>query len=161
VLIMIYILFLCAGNTCRSPMAKGFMKDLARSDPDIVVQSAGLSASNGQPASRYSIDAMKEIGIDISSHSSQPISEKLIEDSSIIFVMTRGHLHHLLALYPSPKLTEKVFLVNEFNIDKFAGCHDVLDPYGQDMEIYRQTRNELQLSIASIYQRVREMVVMR
>ena len=84
------ILFVCTGNTCRSPMAVGLLeREVGSSGAGCRIRSAGVSAAAGLPASRGAIDAMREIGIDISGHRTEPVSRGLV-DASILVVCTRA-----------------------------------------------------------------------
>src|SRR6202044_1349980 len=86
------ILFVCTGNICRSPMAEGLFRHLVADRKDVRVASAGVHASPGQPPSTYSVEALAEIGIDISRQRSQSLTDDLVARADLIFAMTRGHL---------------------------------------------------------------------
>ena len=129
-------------------MAEGLFKDLVQNDRQIQVASAGLAAPLGQPASTYSVDVMREIGLDISKHQSQPLTEKLVEESDGIFVMTYSHLDHILMIFP--EAAEKTFLVRHFEENLPLELREVYDPIGQTREVYRATREQLMLSMPKI-----------
>ncbi|MFM8222649.1 MAG: Sua5/YciO/YrdC/YwlC family protein, partial [Planctomycetaceae bacterium] len=94
-------LFVCTGNTCRSPMAEAlFRRRLAERlgcredelvDRGYVVASAGVAAGPGEPASEESVEQMRQRGIDLRHHESQPVSEHLVWQADRILTMTRGH----------------------------------------------------------------------
>ena len=69
---MKHVLFVCTGNICRSPMAEGLFKKLVAGRDDIYVQSAGVSAGRGMPASRHAIQALSVDGVDLANFRSQP-----------------------------------------------------------------------------------------
>src|ERR1035438_2356664 len=106
------ILFICTGNVCRSPMAEGLLRHMLRGHNDIQVASAGLGALEGQGATDVAINVMVELGIDISSHVSQPLGGELVGQADFILTMTRQHYDAIQALYPAA--AEKTFLVREF-----------------------------------------------
>ena len=141
---MTHILFVCTGNVCRSPMAEGLFKKLVADRKDISVQSAGVSASRGMPASRDAVWALSAEGISLASFRSQPVSEELVRQATHIFVMTRDH-RRLLELF-FPEAGEKTHLVREFE----NGSPDVPDPIGLGRDTYARCRDTLKKSLPSI-----------
>ncbi|BCS81473.1 low molecular weight protein arginine phosphatase [Anaerocellum diazotrophicum] len=136
------ILFVCTGNTCRSPMAEHLLKEKLRKMKidDIEVESAGLSAFFPQKASKNAILVMNELGIDISSHVSRLINEEMIKESNLILTMERYHKEVITKMYPG--VMDKVFTLKEYVLDDKKEL-DVIDPYGGDIEEYRRCRDEL------------------
>lgn len=134
------ILLVCSGNTCRSPMAKAIMQKLQENvnDQRIAVESAGLYTSNGLPASEAAQIVMQEMGIDITRHTSQVVSEALITEADLIFTMTREHRRLLTGLFPQKE-------VHIFTLGQFIGQpeRDIADPYGLGLEAYRKSVQEL------------------
>src|SRR4029450_5855235 len=97
---MTHVLFVCTGNVCRSPMAEGLFKKLLVGRDDIRVQSAGVSAGRGMPASQHAIQALSVDGVDMANFRSQPVSEDLVRQATHIFVMTRDHKRMLELHFP-------------------------------------------------------------
>lgn len=129
------ILFVCTGNTCRSPMAAYIMDKIAvENDLDILIESAGIFAEGGQPASENAIKAMAEMGIDITEHRTQPVTEELIKKSDIILTMTQGQKKLL-----EPLAKDKVYTLLEYS----GSEGDISDPYGGDLEEYKETAQEI------------------
>ena len=104
------VLFLCSGNTCRSPMAEAMCKtmlaeqlgcaveDLPRRG--IHIMSAGLNAASGSVASPEAVVAAQAYGADMARHASQPLTLALLQDADYIFVMTQQHLRTLQGRLP-------------------------------------------------------------
>ncbi len=136
-----HVLFLCTGNVCRSPMAEGLFQRLAKDHPGLSCSSAGIGAVVGQPPSRFSVNVMNELGIDITRQRSQPISRQLVEQADIILVMTYGHLDSMLMLYP--QAADKTFLLREFEDGLELREREVDDPIGQSEGVYRRTRDQI------------------
>lgn len=128
------ILFVCTGNTCRSPMAEGIMKNTAQQRGwDIEASSAGISAMGGDNASKNAVLALNKMNIDINSHKSRLINEKMLEDSDLIITMTNQHRDFLLRRYNN--LENKII---SFNIH---------DPYGGNYDIYQLCSEEIKREI--------------
>ena len=127
------ILFVCTGNTCRSPMAQAlFQKTAAEKNLNADCFSAGISAFTGTPASSNAVAVLKEKGIDISDFRSSSLTSLLpvIDDYDLFVPMTYNHAITLLNIGIKK---HKIFLLKK----------DVPDPYGGDLERYRTARDEL------------------
>jgi RpiB/LacA/LacB family sugar-phosphate isomerase len=142
------VLFICTGNVCRSPMADGLLKHMLRGRNDVQVVSAGLGALDGATATDAAIEVMAELGIDISSHVSQPLNSDLVRQADYIFTMTRQQQDMIHALYPAA--AEKTFLVREFEEAGTAENKDIADPIGQPLEVYRRTRDQIRDALPSL-----------
>ena len=130
------VIFVCTGNTCRSPMAEGIFKSLVQ-DKEYSVKSAGLSAAEGIPPTQNAVVACGEIGIDISEHKSEPF---VYDESTDLFVaMTMEHALYLTQL-KVPK--NKIYVL------------DVSDPYGGDIEVYRKTRDQILKALKTLLEKI-------
>jgi glycine hydroxymethyltransferase len=141
------VLFVCTGNVCRSPMAEGIFRHAVRGRGDYRVLSAGLGAADGQPPSPYAVQAVKELGIDISSLRSRTLTAELVRQADYIFGMTHSHLDTVAMLYP--QAAEKTFLLREFDdtLDSFE--KDINDPIGGAYDVYLQCRDQIEQGIVS------------
>ncbi len=128
------VLFVCTGNTCRSPMAQGIFEKIA-DDKDFQVscKSAGLSAVKGQPASENACTVCKEIGVDISRHKAVNVRDLDLSKFDAIFTMSLRHKHALIALGANPY---KIWVLGTEN-------GEISDPFGGDEDTYRRCRDEI------------------
>src|ERR1044072_6143598 len=142
------ILFVCTGNVCRSPMAEGIFRRAVQGRGNYRVVSAGLGALEGQPPSPHAVNAVRELGIDISSQRNRMRTPELVAQADYIFGMTHSHVDTVMLLYPHA--AEKTFLLREFDetLDTFE--KDISDPIGGSYEIYLNCRDQIEQGIVSI-----------
>ncbi len=142
------ILFVCTGNVCRSPMAEGILRYAAQNCGDYRVMSAGLGASEGQPPSPNAVQAVRELGIDISNQRSRPLTADLVHQADYIFGMTHSHIDTVSLLFP--QAAEKTFLLREFDetLDYFE--KDISDPIGGSYDVYVNCRDQIEQGIAAM-----------
>ncbi len=121
------ILFVCSGNTCRSPMAEGYLKSLNLKG--IEVSSAGLQVGAFSSVSENSVAAMREIGIDISSHIPRQITREIIENSDKIICMTLTHK----AILEAAGIKAEISVLGS----------GIFDPYGSEADMYSVCRQQI------------------
>src|SRR6266487_1081514 len=142
------ILFVCTGNVCRSPMAEGLFRQAVKGRGDFCVLSAGAGSIESQPPSAYAVQALRELGIDISQLRSRMLTAELVSQADYIFGMTHGHVDAINLLYP--QAVEKTFLLREFDdtLDVFE--KDISDPIGGSLEVYLECRDQIEQGLASM-----------
>jgi len=140
------ILFVCTGNLCRSPMAEALFRHRMGENSGWEAQSAGTFAALGHPASENAVLALKELGIDLSGHRSQPLTAELVETADLIVVMTAEHRFHLLEVFP--EVGNRVFLIKSFGTSKVPA--DVSDPYGGSLNTYMRIRDEIDRALSDL-----------
>jgi protein-tyrosine-phosphatase len=132
----IKLLFICTGNTCRSPMAEALAKKMFADS--VQVSSAGLAAYPGQSASSYAIEVLSEQNIDLSEHRSRRIEEQLLAEADWIIPMTQAQAETLSLLYPL--YIHKIRYLGDWGEQK----KDVPDPWSGSLDVYRQTAQEIE-----------------
>ncbi|MEM8836090.1 MAG: Sua5/YciO/YrdC/YwlC family protein [Planctomycetota bacterium] len=134
------ILFVCTGNTCRSPMAEAIARHELSDEQRAYtrVLSAGAFAAPGAPATPEALEALREMGITLRDHASTPLTRELLERADVIYAMTEPHL--LAALDIDPAARDRIALLD-------PDGDDVPDPIGHPMDVYRATAHTIHAMI--------------
>lgn len=149
------ILFVCSGNSCRSPLAEGLCRSMLSqrlgvepgqlSEHGYEVTSAGTDVRAPTPASYQAGTVAAEMGVDLSAHLSQPLTDRMLRAADVVYVMTPEQMGRVLEL--APWMTGKVMLLDQ------AG-RPVADPHGGDLETYRRCATQVQQALRKRIERL-------
>ena len=143
-----HLLFICDGNTCRSPMAAALAA--AMLPPGDCASSAGVGAADGQPAAAPAAAAIAETGGDLSGHRSRQLTPAIAAEADIIFTMAHRHIAQVAALSPASRVLLLSAAAGEQG--------DIDDPYGADLPRYRATRDQMKCLLEKIMPRLPQLL---
>jgi len=139
-------------------MAAGLLQHALAAQPEplrsLKVISAGVAARVGEPVSENSVIALRKVGIDISSHVSQPLTQELLNQALVVICMTEAHRAMIqLQANPPPR---HIYLVREFMNE--GAEREIPDPFGGPLSIYELCRDEMVEAIPSLVEFLRKLV---
>ena len=149
---MIHVIFICTGNICRSAMADGYLKYRLKQlgkEQEVMVNSAGTHANQGEKSPIYAKRAIAKYGADIQTHTSTTLENANMQNSDYILVMTERHKRDVISKYP--ELSDKIKLLGEYAKDK--KYVEIDDPWGYSYSVYENCAKEIVYSIEEFIER--------
>jgi protein-tyrosine-phosphatase len=152
------IVTVCTANICRSPMAAALLQHAlaAQAEPlrSLKVISAGVAARPGEAVSENSVIALKKVGIDVSAHRSQSLTQNMLDDALAVLCMTESH-RAMIQVQAEP-VPQNLFLFRQFlpgDAEKEIG-----DPYGGPLSVYESARDEMVESIPTLVAHLKTLI---
>lgn len=141
------LLFVCSGNTCRSPLAESIAARAVRERgwSHVAVASAGTGAASGAPASEHGVVVAAEHGLDLSGHASRQLTAELVDWADLILTMSSAHMFAVAELGGA----EKVAMLTDF-LDGTGTGEPIEDPFGGDADAYRRAYDQIVVAVEAL-----------
>lgn len=150
------VLFVCTANVCRSPMASALFRNIVPAEDriqDWAIESAGTRAVAGASAAYHSQLAIKNRGLDLEYHRSQPVNAQLLNGFDLILTMEQGHKESLCIEFH--EVASRVYLITEM----VGISHDIWDPVGGSLKEFEAMANELEQILTHGFEKIRYLAV--
>ncbi|MEO0080087.1 MAG: hypothetical protein ABIK44_05370 [candidate division WOR-3 bacterium] len=138
------VLVVCTGNSCRSPMAAGYLAKLLEGER-VLVGSAGTAAPEGSPPTAFAVEVAAGLGVDISGHRARQLTRDMILSADLILVMERQHRDWIGER--APEALPRVRLLSSYRTGEPL---EIFDPVGRPIEVYQEVMSQMQIPLERI-----------
>jgi protein arginine phosphatase len=146
------VLFICTANICRSPMAMGLLMNMTKSEKNKwKIDSAGVMANPGKPASDLAQKVLQKKGIMIEDHRSQMVTLELLESFHLVLTMERMHKEMIRIAFPHS--ASRLYLISEMVGKKY----DIIDPFGLQLSDYEETAEQIENIIKNGFDMIKQL----